>query len=583
MSASSSDARAPTHACCPTCKAVFRGAYKRCPQDGALLVETDDDPLVGTVLAERYQIEEVLGDGGLGRVYKARHVRMSRRFAIKVPFGEVGYDRKARARLANEAEAASRLDHPNVIGIVDVGESAAGLFYMAMDLADGPSLAELIDAGPIAIADVLTIFAQIVDGLTHAHERGLVHRDLKPDNIVISTRGDGTIQARVIDFGLALVSEDDAPKTRLTTEGMVVGTPCYMAPEQATGEDLDHRTDLFALGIILYELLAGRLPFDGTPNEVARQNLAAPLPPIAERAGRAVDPLYEAVVTWLTRKRKDERPATTREVLTLARHLIAQDRGAALTALPPWVRPMRARPPALEPASAATPGADEPGELAPRPRPQPADEPGAIVEVAAAGAGAQVHVPTEQVAKRQRRLGVIVALVLLALLVVALGALRLWAGGDRATVATAPIDAAAIDAAAPPEVDAAAALAPPPIDAGATIATPPPRPMVDAGAGSGARPKPPVDAGATPRPRPVDAAPEALVDDGAGLSLKALYARAATELDQAMRRVGTDATATLRARFDAIPPYADAVRKPDLRAQAERQLRGLLRDLAKLK
>ena len=128
MSASSSDARAPTHACCPTCKAVFRGAFKRCPHDGELLVETDDDPLVGCVLAERYQIEEVLGDGGLGRVYKARHVRMSRRFAIKVPFGEVGYDRKARARLANEAEAASRLDHPNVIGVVDVGESAAGLF-----------------------------------------------------------------------------------------------------------------------------------------------------------------------------------------------------------------------------------------------------------------------------------------------------------------------------------------------------------------------------------------------------------------------------------------------------------------------
>lgn len=579
MSASSSDAEAPTHACCPTCKAVFRGAFKRCPQDGTLLLETDDDPLVGSVLAERYTIEEVLGDGGLGRVYKARHVRMSRRFAIKVPFGEVGYDRKARARLANEAEAASRLDHPNVIGVVDVGESSAGLFYMAMDLADGPSLAELIDAGPIAIADVLTIFVQLADGLTHAHERGLVHRDLKPDNIVISTRGDGTLQARVIDFGLALVSEDEQPKTRLTTEGMVVGTPCYMAPEQATGEELDFRTDLFALGIILYELLAGRLPFDGTPNEVARQNLAAPLPPIAERAGRAVDPLYEAVVTWLTRKRKDERPGATRDVLTLARHLVAHDRGAAMTALPPWVRPTRARVPGPEPTA---PASEEPGELAPRPRP---DGPGAIVEVAPGAAGAQVHVPTEQVA-RQRRLGWIVALLLLALAAIVVVALRPWAGGDRATVAAAPIDAGAPDA-APPAIDAAVAVTPPSIDAAATdavtLAPPPPRPVVDAGAGSAARPKPPVDAGATPRPKPVDAAPEVAVDDGAGLSLKALYARAATELDQAMGRVGTDATAALRARFDAVPPYSDAVRKPDLRAQAERQLRSLLRDLAKLK
>ncbi len=579
MSASSSDAEAPTHAACPTCKAVFRGAFKRCPQDGALLVPTDDDPLVGTVLAERYQIEEVLGDGGLGRVYKARHVRMSRRFAIKVPFGEVGYDRKARARLANEAEATSRLDHPNVIGVVDVGESAAGLFYIAMDLADGPSLAELIDAGPIAIADVLTIFAQLADGLTHAHERGLVHRDLKPDNVVVSTRGDGTLQARVIDFGLALVAEDE-PKTRLTTQGMVVGTPCYMAPEQATGEELDHRTDLFALGIILYELLAGCLPFDGTPNEVARQNLAAPLPPIAERSGRAVDPLYEAVVGWLTRKRKDERPANTREVLDLARHLVAQDRGAAMTALPPWARPLRSRLASTVPS----PPRDEPGELAPKP---PA--PGAIVEVAAAAPGAQVHVPTEQVAQRgRRRVAVIVALLLAALLAVVAVVLRPWAGGDRATVASAPIDAAAaLDAAVAIDAGAPALLtddaAPAPVASAPVDAAPPPvRPLRDAG--PTAPPRPVVDAAPLPpRPRPVDAAPAAPVDDGAGLSLKALYARVATELDQAMRRVGADATAALRARFDAVPPYPEAVRKPELRDQAERQLRALLRDLAKLR
>jgi len=579
MSASSSDPEAPTHAACPTCKAVFRGAFKRCPQDGALLEQTDDDPLVGTVLAERYQIEEVLGDGGLGRVYKARHVRMSRRFAIKVPFGEVGYDRKARARLANEAEATSRLDHPNVIGVVDVGESAAGLFYIAMDLADGPALAELIDAGPIAIADVLTIFAQLADGLTHAHERGLVHRDLKPDNVVVSTRGDGTLQARVIDFGLALVAEDE-PKTRLTTQGMVVGTPCYMAPEQATGEELDHRTDLFALGIILYELLAGRLPFDGTPNEVARQNLASPLPPIAERSGRAVDPLHEAVVGWLTRKRKDERPATTREVLDLARHLVAQDRGAAMTALPPWARPLRSRLASTVPS----PPRDEPGELAPKP-----PTPGAIVEVEAAAPGAQVHVPTEQVARRgRRRVAVIVALLLAALLAVVAIVLRPWAGGERAPVAGAvdaaiTVDAAvavdatvAIDAAAPLLTDDAAPtpVASPPVDA----APPPVRPLRDAGPA----PRPSVDA-APPRPRPVDAGPTAPIDDGAGLSLKALYARVATELDQAMRRVGADATAALRTRFDAVPPYPEAVRKPELRVQAERQLRALLRDLAKLR
>jgi hypothetical protein len=357
MSASSSDPAAPRFACCPTCQAVFRGTYRRCPNDGAILIATDDDPLVGSVLAERYQIEEVLGDGGLGRVYRARHVRMSRRFAIKVPFGEVGYDRKARARLANEAEAASRLDHPHVIGIVDVGETAAGLFYIAMDLAEGRSLAELLEDGPPPPAVALGIFAQLADGLTHAHERGLVHRDLKPDNVMVTHREGGVLVARVIDFGLALVSEGDAA-TRLTTEGMVVGTPYYMAPEQTTGDELDHRTDLFALGIILFELLAGRLPFDGTPQEIARQNLAAAMPSIASRADRPIEPMLEVVVRWLTRKRRDERPSTTREVLELARHLAAGERDRALAVLPAWVRAPLAPPPGARPSP--EPSADAP-------------------------------------------------------------------------------------------------------------------------------------------------------------------------------------------------------------------------------
>jgi serine/threonine protein kinase len=366
MSASSSDPAAPRFACCPTCQAVFRGTYRRCPNDGAILIATDDDPLVGSVLAERYQIEEVLGDGGLGRVYRARHVRMSRRFAIKVPFGEVGYDRKARARLANEAEAASRLDHPHVIGIVDVGETAAGLFYIAMDLAEGRSLAELLEDGPPPPAVALGIFAQLADGLTHAHERGLVHRDLKPDNVMVTHREGGVLVARVIDFGLALVSEGDAA-TRLTTEGMVVGTPYYMAPEQTTGDELDHRTDLFALGIILFELLAGRLPFDGTPQEIARQNLAAAMPSIASRADRPIEPMLEVVVRWLTRKRRDERPSTTREVLELARHLAAGERDRALAVLPAWVRAPLAPPPGARPSPEPSADAPVPAPLVPRP------------------------------------------------------------------------------------------------------------------------------------------------------------------------------------------------------------------------
>jgi hypothetical protein len=272
MSASSSDPAAPRFACCPTCQAVFRGTYRRCPNDGAILIATDDDPLVGSVLAERYQIEEVPRRRRAGprlpcapRAHVAAVRDQGALSARSATTARPGPDSPTRPR------PPSRLDHPHVIGIVDVGETAAGLFYIAMDLAEGRSLAELLEDGPPPPAVALGIFAQLADGLTHAHERGLVHRDLKPDNVMVTHREGGVLVARVIDFGLALVSEGDAA-TRLTTEGMVVGTPYYMAPEQTTGDELDHRTDLFALGIILFELLAGRLPFDGTPQEIARQN-----------------------------------------------------------------------------------------------------------------------------------------------------------------------------------------------------------------------------------------------------------------------------------------------------------------------
>src|SRR5687767_11909137 len=127
---------------------------------------------------------------------------MSRKYAIKVPFGDVGYDRKSRARLANEAEAASRLDHPNVIGVVDVGETKEGLFYLAMDLAEGESLADMLGEGPLTTDVALEFLIQICAGLAHAHDRGLIHRDLKPDNIVVSSTSDGQPLIQIIDFGL---------------------------------------------------------------------------------------------------------------------------------------------------------------------------------------------------------------------------------------------------------------------------------------------------------------------------------------------------------------------------------------------
>ncbi len=302
---------------CPQCLAVFRGGFLRCPRDGEPLHALQADPLIGTVLAERYQIEALIGEGGLGRVYRARHVRMSRQYAIKVPFGELAYDTKVRARFANEAEAASRLRHPNVVGVVDVGESEQGLLYLAMDLVDGIALAEELEQrGAMPAERVRRIARQIALGLEHAHERALIHRDLKPENIILERDADGLDEVRIVDFGIAILQ--DARGDKLTTEGIVLGTPHYMAPEQAINGAMDHRVDIFALGLITYEMLAGVLPFDGSPVEVARQNLSAEPPPIATRVpGLVFDPLLEALAFRMLQKRPADRPQHLREVISM--------------------------------------------------------------------------------------------------------------------------------------------------------------------------------------------------------------------------------------------------------------------------
>ena len=225
-----------------------------------MLVVADADPLLGQILGGRYVIEALIGEGGLGRVYRARHVQITRRYAVKVPFGDVAGDDRLRRRFAQEAEAAGRLEHPNLVHVLDVGETDAGLLYLIMDFVDGQSLARSIARGPMAPAAVARLIGQIAAGLGHAHDRGLVHRDLKPDNVLIVASDHGPV-ARIVDFGIAIFRDDDA--SRVTTQGIVMGTPHYMAPEQATGGKLDARTDLFALGVILYELLAGVLPFEG--------------------------------------------------------------------------------------------------------------------------------------------------------------------------------------------------------------------------------------------------------------------------------------------------------------------------------
>ena len=286
-----------------------------------MLAVADADPLLGQILGGRYVIEALIGEGGLGRVYRARHVQITRRYAVKVPFGDVAGDDRLRRRFAQEAEAAGRLEHPNLVHVLDVGETDAGLLYLVMDFVDGQSLARSIARGPMPAAAVARLIGQIAAGLGHAHDRGLVHRDLKPDNVLVVASDHGPV-ARIVDFGIAIFRDDDA--SRVTTQGIVMGTPHYMAPEQATGGKLDARTDLFALGVILYELLAGVLPFEGAAIDIARQHLAVTPPPIATRVpGLAVDPALEALAFWLMAKQPADRPpdaATVVEAVALIAH-----------------------------------------------------------------------------------------------------------------------------------------------------------------------------------------------------------------------------------------------------------------------
>ena len=294
------------------------------------------DKLIGEVLANRYQIESRLGEGAMGSVYRARHVKVGRPFAVKVLHPRLLEDEKTLQRFEREAELAGRLHHPNVIGVVDVGETTDGLRYMVMDFAEGHDLAALLAEAPMPPARIHTLTRQMLEGLYHAHEAGLIHRDFKPENVIVEKDTHGEEVPRIVDFGIAILREGGTSSDgtgRLTTNGLVLGTPHYMAPEQAVNDPIDHRIDLFALGIMIYEMLCGKLPFDGHGAEVARANLLLDPPLIADRVPYLeVDPLLEAFSRRLMAKKRDVRPATAKAARELL-DLIKSDRNAAAALL----------------------------------------------------------------------------------------------------------------------------------------------------------------------------------------------------------------------------------------------------------
>ncbi|HEX5063430.1 MAG TPA: serine/threonine-protein kinase [Kofleriaceae bacterium] len=268
------------------------------------------DPLIGATVAD-YVIEALIGEGAMGRVYRAHHRTFTnQRYAVKVLLGDLAASSTMRQRFEREAQNASRLDHPNVVNVLDYGCSGPGMYYLVMDLVEGCSLTTLLQSGPMSADRVIRIAHQLCEGLEHAHSRGVIHRDFKCDNILI-TGEPGREVARIADFGLAMSTRH---QVRLTTTG-VACTPAYAAPEQLRGDAIDHRVDLYGLGVTMFEMLSGGyLPFEGDLDATIAAKLAHEAPSIVTRAPN-VPPGLVTLVGRLLAHDPGDRPRSTRAVI----------------------------------------------------------------------------------------------------------------------------------------------------------------------------------------------------------------------------------------------------------------------------
>src|SRR5512135_117265 len=289
---------------CPKCKTVYSDSARFCPRDGSMLVDVQGVPatpaaphgpppgtprtpagsatavrtppikpppaldrastLSNQMLDARYQVMKKLGEGGMSYVYLAKEISTGQEVAIKVLSPKLASDKSSVERLRREAGLAMRLDHPNVCRILRLGESEDGLIYLVMPFLHGELLSDReVRDGPMDLSQGLSILRQVCAGLQHAHELQIVHRDLKPENIMLVPNEDGSDRAVVMDFGLAKERRADPSIAKLTATGIILGTPEFMSPEQIRGKALDARSDVYALGIVAFEMFTGKLPFQG--------------------------------------------------------------------------------------------------------------------------------------------------------------------------------------------------------------------------------------------------------------------------------------------------------------------------------
>ncbi|MHB1073857.1 MAG: serine/threonine-protein kinase [Gemmatimonadaceae bacterium] len=250
---------------CPQCGAEYELDQRFCPRDGTTLrTQGGEADLVGSVVADRYHVLRKLGEGGMGQVYLAEHVKMGRKSALKVMHPKMVQDAEAIARFNREASNASRINHPNVAAIYDFGETTEGIIYLAMEFVEGEPLTNIIarlgaSGSAVPPMRAAEIVRQTAEALNVAHDMGIVHRDLKPDNIMVGRTRDGTDLVKVVDFGIAKAADTEGQN--VTRTGLIVGTPEYMSPEQIAGDRLDGRSDQYSLALVAFNMLTGTLPF----------------------------------------------------------------------------------------------------------------------------------------------------------------------------------------------------------------------------------------------------------------------------------------------------------------------------------
>src|SRR5258706_5651563 len=242
--------------------------------------------LVGQIIDGRYRITKKLGEGGMGEVYAADHVHIEKRFAIKLLKAEIVSNAEAVKRFRQEARSSSSIGHRNIIAIEDFGQLTDGRIYMCMELLNGAALNDMITQ-PMPVDRLLNILIQTGHGLAAAHAKGIIHRDMKPENIFVTIGPSGEDIPKLLDFGIAKVSGNDG-QNHLTRTGTIFGTPFYIAPEQALGNPVDARTDIYAVGVIMYECFAGSLPFQGESfMGILTQHITTEPEPVAQRAAKA--------------------------------------------------------------------------------------------------------------------------------------------------------------------------------------------------------------------------------------------------------------------------------------------------------